>query len=142
MFCLLPPTRLALGNLPDAKVPDASGLFNLMRNLGGAIGIAAIDTVIYGRGPVHSAEIIARLQAGDAATAAAIGLPPSAFAMRGSGPLDAQALSLIQPFVEKASLTHAMNEAWGMVAIVTLLALAIVPFAKASKPEEARSPSV
>src|SRR6201996_2922519 len=40
MFCLLPPTQLALGALTAAQVPDASGLFNLMRNLGGAIGIA------------------------------------------------------------------------------------------------------
>jgi DHA2 family multidrug resistance protein len=38
MFCLLPPTRLALGTLAAIQVPDASGLFNLMRNLGGAIG--------------------------------------------------------------------------------------------------------
>lgn len=49
MFCLLPPTRLALGHLAPAAVPDASGLFNLMRNLGGAIGLALIDSVIYGR---------------------------------------------------------------------------------------------
>jgi DHA2 family multidrug resistance protein len=35
MFCLLPPTRLALGSLTASRVPDASGLFNLMRNLGG-----------------------------------------------------------------------------------------------------------
>jgi len=49
MFCLLPPTRLALGALTEAQVPDASGLFNLMRNLGGAIGIALIDTILYGR---------------------------------------------------------------------------------------------
>ena len=49
MFCLLPPTRLALGALTAAQVPDASGLFNLMRNLGGAIGIALIDTILYGR---------------------------------------------------------------------------------------------
>jgi DHA2 family multidrug resistance protein len=51
MFCLLPPTRLALGNLDKNRLPDASGLFNLMRNLGGAIGIALIDTVIYSRLP-------------------------------------------------------------------------------------------
>jgi hypothetical protein len=38
MFCLLPPTRSALGHLPMDRVPDASGLFNLMRNLGGAVG--------------------------------------------------------------------------------------------------------
>jgi MFS transporter, DHA2 family, multidrug resistance protein len=46
MFCLLPPTRLSLGHLAASRVPDASGLFNLMRNLGGAIGLAMIDTVI------------------------------------------------------------------------------------------------
>ena len=51
MFCLLPPTRLALGHLDGNRVPDASGLFNLMRNLGGAIGLALIDTVIYTRSP-------------------------------------------------------------------------------------------
>ena len=39
MFCILPPTRLALGHLAKADIPDASGLFNMMRNLGGAIGI-------------------------------------------------------------------------------------------------------
>ena len=52
MFCLLPPTRLALATCAG-RVPDASGLFNLMRNLGGAIGLALIDTVIYGRSPMH-----------------------------------------------------------------------------------------
>ncbi len=46
MFCLLPPTRIALGHLARAAITDASSLFNLMRNLGGAIGIAIIDTII------------------------------------------------------------------------------------------------
>ena len=54
MFCLLPPTRIALGALPEAEVADASGLFNLMRNLGGAIGIALIDTILYGRSPIYA----------------------------------------------------------------------------------------
>ena len=54
MFCLLPPTRIALGTLPEAEVADASGLFNLMRNLGGAIGIALIDTILYGRSPIYA----------------------------------------------------------------------------------------
>ena len=54
MFCILPPTRLALGHLAKADIPDASGLFNMMRNLGGAIGIALIDTIIYTRAPIHA----------------------------------------------------------------------------------------
>ncbi|MBA3325391.1 MAG: DHA2 family efflux MFS transporter permease subunit, partial [Rhodobacteraceae bacterium] len=74
MFCLLPPTRLALGHLAAARVPDASGLFNLMRNLGGAIGLALIDTMIFTRAPVHGARLVERLQAGDASAAAFVGI--------------------------------------------------------------------
>ena len=74
MFCLLPPTRLALGHLEPHRVADASGLFNLMRNLGGAIGLALIDSVIYGRSGLLGQQIVERLRAGDIETAKFIGL--------------------------------------------------------------------
>ena len=129
MFCLLPPTRLALGGLPEHRVPDASGLFNLMRNLGGAIGLALIDTVIFTRSPVLIDDITARLQSGNAATAAFVGVPLETIA-RASGPLDAQAEALLRPLVEKAALVQAINEAWGCLAILTAVALLLVPFAR------------
>jgi MFS transporter, DHA2 family, multidrug resistance protein len=65
MFCLLPPTRLALGHLPMDRVPDASGLFNLMRNLGGAVGLALIDTIVFGRIVQHGDELAKILLHGD-----------------------------------------------------------------------------
>ncbi len=86
MLCLLPATRLALGHLPAEKVPDASGLFNLMRNLGGAVGIAMIDSIIYGLAPGRASAITQRLIAGDYATAKAVGIPLEMFAMRPPGP--------------------------------------------------------
>jgi DHA2 family multidrug resistance protein len=46
MLCFLPINTLALGTLPPEKLKNASGLYNLMRNLGGAIGLAAINTVL------------------------------------------------------------------------------------------------
>ncbi len=60
MFCVLPPTELALGNLSPAAIPDASGLFNLMRNLGGAVGIAIIDSIIFTRSPPARADALRR----------------------------------------------------------------------------------
>ncbi|WP_077729414.1 DHA2 family efflux MFS transporter permease subunit [Methylocaldum sp. 14B] len=45
MFCFLPISGLALGTLPPDEVKNASGLFNLMRNLGGAIGIAVASSL-------------------------------------------------------------------------------------------------
>ena len=53
MFAIVPVTNTALGTLPPERVKNASGLFNLMRNLGGAIGLAAINTVFNHRMDLH-----------------------------------------------------------------------------------------
>jgi MFS transporter, DHA2 family, multidrug resistance protein len=130
MFCLLPPTRLALGHLAASRVPDASGLFNLMRNLGGAIGLAMIDTVIYSRSPVLGTALTKRLEAGDVDTAKFVGIPLDLFMNRPAGPLEGPALTFVQSLVEKAALAQAINEAWIMIAALTFAALLCVPFAK------------
>ena len=126
MFCILAPTHLAMGQLAKADIPDASGLFNLMRNLGGAVGIAAIDTVIYSRAPIHSTSLSERVMTGDMQAARAIGLPPDFFA---TGPGDPAVLAKL---IEKAAFVEAINDAWAMVALVTLAALLCVPFARAT----------
>jgi DHA2 family multidrug resistance protein len=130
MFCLLPPTRLALGRLAADRVPDASGVFNLMRNLGGAIGLATIDTVIYTRSPVNGAAIAEKLRAGDLAVARFAEIPSDLLAAGAAAPSDASAQAMLQPFVEKAALVQSINEAWLLVAVLTLAALLCVPFAK------------
>ncbi len=129
MFCLLPPTRLALGMLEEAKVPDASGLFNLMRNLGGAIGIALIDTILYGRTEGHALVLRDRLLAGDVTAAQAIGLKVELFLHRPADVTDAQAEAYVRPLVEKAALAMSANEAWAMLAGFALLALLLIPLA-------------
>jgi MFS transporter, DHA2 family, multidrug resistance protein len=130
MFCLLPPTRLALGHLVAAKVPDASGLFNLMRNLGGAIGLALIDTVIYSRAPIHAEALLTSLQSGDAATASYLGIPAAALAALPTGPLDSASQALLAPLLQKAAFTLAINEAWLLIAGLTALALLCLPFTR------------
>jgi DHA2 family multidrug resistance protein len=53
MFAIIPVTNTALGTLTPDRVKNASGLFNLMRNLGGAIGLAAINTAFNDRMDLH-----------------------------------------------------------------------------------------
>lgn len=129
MFCLLPPTRLALGALTEAQVPDASGLFNLMRNLGGAIGIALIDTILYGRTMGHALALRDRLLAGDVSAARAIGLDVDLFLHRPAGVSDATVEAYVRPMVEKAAFAQSVNEAWALLACVALLGLMLIPFA-------------
>jgi DHA2 family multidrug resistance protein len=44
LLCIVPTVSLGIGTAPPAELRDASGLFNLTRNLGGAIGIALVNT--------------------------------------------------------------------------------------------------
>jgi MFS transporter, DHA2 family, multidrug resistance protein len=129
MFCLLPPTRLALGHFAPALVADASGLFNLMRNLGGAIGLALIDTILYGRAPGHADEIIAGLKAGDPAAAAWIGLPPGIDTKTMAQTIDADTEAMVRPLIEHAALSTSINESWAFLALVALAGLVVLPFA-------------
>jgi len=101
-----------------------------MRNLGGAIGIALIDTILYGRSPIYAEQFRLRLLSGDISAAKAIGLDPVLLANRPPGPPDDAAVALVRPMVEKASLALSVNEAWAMLAGVAILALLVVPFAR------------
>ena len=130
MFCLLPPTRLALGELEKLRVPDASGVFNLMRNLGGAIGIALIDTIIFGRAPDHGEALLAQLQAGDAGAADFVGVPLDEFQALSQGSIDVEAIGMLQTAIEKAAMTMAVNEAWAVLSVMTLAALLLLPAAR------------
>jgi DHA2 family multidrug resistance protein len=53
MLCMVPITNAALGTLPPQRIKNASGLFNLTRNLGGAVGLALINTVLNNRTDLH-----------------------------------------------------------------------------------------
>ncbi|WP_307236278.1 DHA2 family efflux MFS transporter permease subunit [Pararhizobium capsulatum] len=128
MFCLLPPTRLALGNLSADRVPDASGLFNLMRNLGGALGIALIDTIIYTRSEPLGQKLWSGLQQGNLDIAKFIGVP-TAMVVGRSGSFDEQATATLDPLVQTAATVQALNEAWLIVAVITVLAVLCLPFA-------------
>jgi MFS transporter, DHA2 family, multidrug resistance protein len=57
MFAMVPITNLALGTLPPERLKNASGLFNLTRNLGGAFGLAALNTVLDDRMDLHFARL-------------------------------------------------------------------------------------
>jgi DHA2 family multidrug resistance protein len=57
MLAIVPITNLALGTLPPDRLKNASGLFNLSRNLGGAVGLAMLNTVLDHRIDLHLARL-------------------------------------------------------------------------------------
>ncbi|WP_185983023.1 DHA2 family efflux MFS transporter permease subunit [Aureimonas mangrovi] len=53
MMAMVPINNISLGSLPPDKLKGASGLYNLTRNLGGAVGLAVINTMITDRTTLH-----------------------------------------------------------------------------------------
>jgi DHA2 family multidrug resistance protein len=130
LVCILPATRLALDGWAEKDVPDASGLFNLTRNLGGAIGIALIDTLVQTRTAGHADALIARLQTGDIKAAQLVGLPTAMFQGHAMGPVDAFTRAVITPMIQRAALTQSLNEGWLVITALFVVALLMVPMIK------------
>jgi DHA2 family multidrug resistance protein len=57
-FVFVPISTAAYGTLRNDQIGNASGLFNLMRNVGGSIGISVAQTLLTRRSAVHQNEII------------------------------------------------------------------------------------
>ncbi len=121
-LCILPPIRFALALTPLEKIGDASGLFNVSRNIGGAIGIALIDTIIFSRAPFYSETVLAAIKntpdvAAQMMNMAVADLP---------APDDAMGLLGIMDLVQGASLTLAINDCWMVLGFASLLAFPIL----------------
>jgi DHA2 family multidrug resistance protein len=61
VFAIAPSVNLGLGSLPPERLKYASGLFNMMRNLGGATGIAVSGAILNDRTNFHFHAIASHL---------------------------------------------------------------------------------
>ena len=120
MLAIVPITNVALGTLSPDRLKNASGLFNLTRNLGGAVGLAALNTVLNNRTDLHLARLHesitwSRLPATEALSRFASRMPGS----------DAQSMALKQMF----ELVHQEGVVMAFADVFLLLCLLYVVFA-------------
>ncbi len=60
-FVFVPLTTMAMGTLANEQMGNASGVFNLMRNTGGSLGIAAVTTMLTRGAQIHQAAMVSHL---------------------------------------------------------------------------------
>lgn len=60
-FVFVPLTTMAMGTLANDQMGNASGVFNLMRNTGGSLGIAAVTTMLARGAQIHQAALASHL---------------------------------------------------------------------------------
>ena len=137
MLSMIPVSILALGTLPPDRIKNASGLFNLTRNLGGAVGLAVITTELNRRwdlhiGRLHEAITWGRDVATERLTMMTQALQPSL------GPsAEPAALANLANQVRREALVMAFSDIFLMVAVVFAAMLLLVPFVRRPRPAPA-----
>ncbi|WP_371126633.1 DHA2 family efflux MFS transporter permease subunit [Bosea sp. (in: a-proteobacteria)] len=126
MLCMVPINNLALGTLPPAQLKNASGLYNLTRNLGGAVGLALINTMLNTRTDLHIARLHERVAAGRQVAEEAIAQTMQRFLDYGDA-AEQMALALINQRAHKQALIMAFGDVFlGLTCIfAALVALAL-----------------
>jgi DHA2 family multidrug resistance protein len=134
MTCMLPVSILALGTLPPERIKNASGLFNLMRNLGGAFGLAVITTILNQRTDLHLERL--RETVTWSRTAAAEQLANLTAGFRATVGLDAPqaALNALSNIVRQQALVMAFSDVFLLLAGVFFVVLFLVPLARRPQP--------
>jgi DHA2 family multidrug resistance protein len=141
MLCIVPSVGMALGGFAMTELRYASALFNLMRNLGGAIGIAVVNTWLTDNTRIQAARMGESLgQAGRSAPDFV-----GALAQRigqTAGDSDQAVLAAkgqLARLVGRYALTSAFDEVFRLMAWLFLAALIMVPFCRPA-PQTAAPP--
>jgi MFS transporter, DHA2 family, multidrug resistance protein len=123
MFIMLQVNQIALGRLPPAALKNASGLYNLMRNLGGAVGLTLINTLATSRLAAHTQHLQAQVTWSRSATTQALDSMTHMFAATKSGDAHLAALKQMALMVQRQALTLTYNDVLLLMAGAFFVAL-------------------
>ncbi len=134
MLCIVPTVGMALAAFQGQELRYASGLFNLMRNLGGAIGIAVVNTWLQDNTRIEAARIGEAL--GHSARVATDTVTELAQRLAAVTPDPSYAIQLARGLVSRLvgqqSLTLAFDDVFRLMAWMFVGALLMVPFCRPS----------
>jgi DHA2 family multidrug resistance protein len=126
----VPLTTMAMGRLRREEIGNASGIYNLMRNIGGSIGIATVTTVLVRRSQVHQNYLVANLTAGGRVASAAIAGLANKLSLSGFDAWTAHhmALGAIYRLVQQQASLLAYVDNFRLLGYLSLLSMPLVLF--------------
>jgi len=143
VFAVAPAVTLGLGSLPPERLKYASGLFNMMRNLGGAVGIAVCGAILNTRTNFHFDALAYHLTpANGAMTRIVDGIAQRYGALPGS--LDAghvAALKELWRLAYREASTLAFADAFHAIMVAFIAATLLVPLLRQVGPAKAPTES-
>jgi MFS transporter, DHA2 family, multidrug resistance protein len=127
MFCFLPANLISLGSLPPDLLRSSAGLYNLMRNLGGAIGLAVLGTVMNDRLHFHWNRLIEAVNPARPSVQHFFDTQTARLDQHFTGDTTAGAVKLLAGLVQREALVLTFNDVMLMIGSMFVLGLLLIP---------------
>jgi DHA2 family multidrug resistance protein len=123
----VPLATLSMGTLRNEQIGNASGLFNLMRNVGGGIGISMVNTLVERHQQIHRANLVQNIVPTNPAFRQVFDATRG-LTVQTAGPVvgDRKAYGLIQNILDQQSASFSYVDVFRYLAIACFVCAAIV----------------
>jgi len=138
MFCFVPANLIALGSLPADKLKSGAGLYNLTRDLGGAIGLAVIATLLTLRQHFHWNRLIEDINPARPAVQRFLEAQTGRLDSLVAGDSTPAAIKLLAATVQRETLVLTFNDVLLAMGAIFLLGLCLMPLARKPRSATAR----
>jgi DHA2 family multidrug resistance protein len=134
----VPLTVLAIADLKGPEMGQGTGLNNMMRQLGGSFGIAALTTLIHIRQADHRSNLLSYINVYNPALTQRLNMIQQGFMAKGKSAIDAMhmAYQAIEGTVTRQALLLTYDDAYlisGLIMLFSIPLLYLQPFKKAAK---------
>jgi DHA2 family multidrug resistance protein len=127
MCCIVSISNTSFATLPADQLKDAPGLFTLLRNLGGAVGLAMINTIVLTRFNLHWERLAEATNPGRPEIQARLELMRDLAVARGHADPDASAVRMLAGMVNEQALVMSYADCFYILSLI-FAAVAVVPF--------------
>ena len=130
MMCYIPANIIALSSVPQDKLKNAAGLYNLTRDLGGAIVLATIGTVMNNRLHFHWNRLIEDINPARPAVQHYLDMQTNHLDPLVRGDTGRAAVKLLANMVQREALVLTYNDAIMLVGGLFVAALFVMPLVR------------
>jgi DHA2 family multidrug resistance protein len=128
-FIFVPLNAVALATIPRERMGNATALLNVVRNLGGGIGVAVVSTLLARRSQQHHSTLAAHINPFDAEATARLSAWATHFAGQGADSYTAQRRAMVAVYHEvtlQAQLLAFADDFW-MLFVLFCSAVLLLP---------------
>ena len=130
MFCYLPANMISLGSLPPDRLKSGASLYNLTRDLGGAIVLATIGTIMSQRLHFHWNRLIEDINPARPAVQHFLDSATARLDSHFTGDNTARAVKLLGSIVQREALVLTFNDVILLLSTMFIIGLLLLPLVR------------